>query len=302
MALYRFLTGYGKEIRIISSSKTPDIYCFLDPSSVIESCEHGHIPKNPPKKNDLVFIIDLCNYERLGIIADFMTNNDATKCIIDHHMPEDNSADIYVGNTQAAATGSLIFDMILYIDENRVDSEIAKALYTAIVTDTSFFRYSNTTGRTHEIASELYNFGVKAKDVRRFIENRHEYCRQRLLGSVLEKTRLTEDGMIGYSFATLDMFAAAGAKREHTDGIIDHIRMIRGVEVAFFMIQEGIDDFKVSFRTGDSIMANEVAAELGGGGHAKASGANVSGPLAEVTAKTLTVIRNMLAKKGVAHG
>jgi phosphoesterase RecJ-like protein len=52
---------------------------------------------------------------------------------------------------------------------------------------------------------------------------------------------------------------------------------------------------KISFRSVGTVDVNALARQFGGGGHARASGALVEGPLADVRARVLTAAREALA-------
>ncbi|MBN1292628.1 MAG: bifunctional oligoribonuclease/PAP phosphatase NrnA [Candidatus Latescibacteria bacterium] len=282
MALGNYLKLTGKQIRIIIESKTPDNYKFLDPDNMIECCAGSDLSSNGPASGDLVIFLDMGRYDRSGNIAGFLVDNNARKVIIDHHPPELVDADIIALNTKACSTGTLIYDLLCYMDNSLINKKIALCILTAIISDTGFFRYSNTTERTHQITAELYEKGAKIADVRKHLENGQLLCRQKLLGFVLSKVEVTNCERIAYSVATTEMFEASGALREHTEGIIDQIRIIKGIKVAFLVIQENNDVFKVSVRTKEPISANEIATMLGGGGHRKAAGAHMKGSLENI--------------------
>ncbi|MCE5250667.1 bifunctional oligoribonuclease/PAP phosphatase NrnA [bacterium] len=297
MAFAVFLKGMGKKIRIINESSTPDLYRFLDPHGIIESYGLTRLPENSPVKGDLVVVLDLGNYARLGHIREFLIDNDAIKAVIDHHQPEQIEADILALNTRACSTGSLVYDLLCHIDRSIINKQIAEALITAIVSDTGFFRYSNTTATTHRIASELYEYNINVPNIRRHMESGQLFCRQKLLGLTLSEIRITPCRRIVYSVITREMFEQAGASREHTEGIIEQLRIIRDIKIAFLVIQEGTDLFKASFRTADSIPANEIASLLGGGGHPKAAGASMNGTLDAVVTRVLDASASVLNKR-----
>ena len=294
MALAGFFSGLGKTFRVINDSKTPEIYRFLDPDTIIETPDENETPSGGPGKVDLVMFLDLNNYSRLGKIRDFLVNNNAVKIIIDHHIPDKVEADIKVVNTRASSTGSLIFDFIHTLDKSLIDKKIARALLTAIASDTGFFKYSNTTKTTHLIASELYKYGVKTNEVYRSLETRQQFCRQKLMGFALSQAQITSGGRIAYTVITDEIFEKAGAQREHTDGIIDQLRIIKGIKVASLIIQEGADLYKASFRTSGNIPANKIASQLGGGGHPKAAGATLRGTLDEVAKRVIETINSVM--------
>lgn len=297
MAFAGFLYNMNKTCRIINHSSTPELYKFLDPKNIIETLSENSCLQDSPKNDDLVIFLDIGSYDRVGKVRDFLVNNEASKVIIDHHFPESVDADCVVVNTNAASTGSLIYDLFCYIDSSLVDRQIASALMTAIVTDTGYFTYSNTTSTTHHIAASLYNHGITVSDIRKKLETGKPLSRQKLLGLTIARIQVSDCGRIAYSYITQSMFEEAGAHREHTDGIIDHIRIIKNIKIAVLFVQENENLYKVSFRSAGNMPVNNIALILGGGGHLKAAGANLHGSLEEVIFKVLDTVKKEINKE-----
>lgn len=287
MAAAYFLENRKKPFRIVIHSATPDQYRFLDPGGIIISHEANRPLRNPPRKGDVVFILDLGNYNRLGSVRDFLMDNDAVKIVIDHHPPESLDAHVAVVDPRVSSTGELVYDLFHHVDASCIDDRIARAVLTAIVTDTGYFSYSNTTATTHEIAASLYSYRVSTSEIRGLISTGYPLCRQKLLGFAIAAIEMSDCGRIAYSTVTRAMFENSGADREHTDGIIDHIRVIRDIQLAVLLIQEDENLFKVSFRSVSNVPANDIAEKLGGGGHLKAAGATLTGSREDVTERVL---------------
>lgn len=296
MAFAGFLYNMSKTCRIINHSSTPEPYKFLDPKKIIESYSENDHLQDAPENNDLVVFLDIGVYDRVGKVRDFLVNNEAPKVIIDHHFPEPVEADCVVVNTDASSTGSLVYDLFCYIDSSLVDRQIATALMTAIVTDTGYFTYSNTTSTTHHIAASLYDYGVSARDIRKKLEIGQPLSRQKLLGLTIARVQVSNCGRIAYSYITQLMFEEAGAKREHTDGIINQIRIIKNIKIAMLFVQENENMYKVSFRSVGNTPVNNIASILGGGGHSKAAGANLHGSLEEVISRVIDTATKELDK------
>jgi bifunctional oligoribonuclease and PAP phosphatase NrnA len=289
-ALAGFFQKMGKKVRIIIQSNVLEMYRFLDPGNVIESYPDAPPSVDNPNENDIVFFLDLGKYERAGNVVPYLIQNKACKIVIDHHPPEEVDADYKVVNQHAEATGALIYDFICAINKSLIDKNIALAILTAIVTDTGYFRYSNTTAISHHIAASLYEHGARVDDIRKSLETGQPFSRQKLLGFALANLRLSSCGKIVYSWITLQMFHDSGASREHTDGIIDQIRIIKNVRIAILIVQEADQQYKVSFRTVKPISANKIASKLGGGGHPRAAGATCIGNLETVINSVLKVV------------
>jgi phosphoesterase RecJ-like protein len=188
----------------------------------------------------------------------------------------------------------MVYDLITFLDPSIIDIRIATAVLTAVVTDTGYFRYSNTTALTHRIAASLYEHGARVGAIRRELETGQPFCRQKLLGLALSNIRQGSRGRITFAHITARMFERTGARREHTDGIIDHVRIVQGTQVAALIIQEGPETFKVSFRTTENVSANEIAGMLGGGGHPRAAGATLAGSLETVTSLMIQAAETIL--------
>ncbi|MFC1539359.1 bifunctional oligoribonuclease/PAP phosphatase NrnA [Candidatus Latescibacterota bacterium] len=292
IAFRKFLLNIHKKCRIINYSNTPELYNFLDPNNIIESYSENDKIKNPPGQNDVVIFLDMGNYKRAGKVANFLLHNNSVKIVIDHHQPDMINADILVINPRAAATGSLLYDLFCTIDKSAVDKKVATALLTAVITDTGYFKYRNTTSTTHLIASALLEHGARTSSISKKLNVGIPLPRQVLKGLALSNIRTTECGRISYSYITQQMFEQAGSLREHTEGIIQQIIRIKDTKVAALIIQEPLPEeynhFKVSFRSVGNIPVNIIASLLGGGGHKNAAGANLIGPLEEVI---LTITR-----------
>ena len=297
IAFAEFLRNMNKTHRIINHSRTPELYTFLDPENSIETFRENEPLKDGPEKGDTVIFLDMGSYKRAGNVADFLVQNEATKIIIDHHPPDPVDADIVVVNPRAAATGSLMYDLFCFINLSLVNEQIATALLTAIVTDTGYFRYSNTTHITHLIASSLYNHGASTTIISQKIQVGIPLSRQKLMGLALAHVRISNCGRIAYSYITQSMFDDVGAQREHTDGIIEQIRNIENIKIAILFIQETENNFKVSLRSTGNIPVNTIASMFGGGGHKNAAGANVNGSLEDVTSKVLGIVAKVLDGK-----
>jgi phosphoesterase RecJ-like protein len=71
-----------------------------------------------------------------------------------------------------------------------------------------------------------------------------------------------------------DMLQESGADRDDTEGLVNYVLSVDGVEVAllFFESEAGT---KISFRSRGNVYVHEWARSLGGGGHHLASGAFV---------------------------
>ena len=196
---------------------------------------------------------------------------------IDHHVTNTKYGDInYVKD--ASSVGELIYELLTELDYS-INRTVANAIYVAISTDTGSFKYSNTSKNTFKIASEL-------REKLDFELINRELYQKVLLDNVLLKNKVlgtlkVYKEKIGIVFLTNEMIMTLGLEDADTDGIVEEVRNINGISVAIFIKQDG-DQYKVSFRSKLDFDVSALALEFNGGGHPKAAGCTMNGPLDQI--------------------
>jgi len=155
--------------------------------------------------------------------------------------------------------------------------EIAESLYVGLITDTGRFMYENTTPRAHEMAAELLEAGVDVPRVYRRLYEDMTIGKLALLGIALARIQRYDDGELALVDLAAADFAAAGAQESDSEGVIDHLRALRGAKVAVLVREvlrgERAGQRKVSLRaTDDEVDVSLIARAQGGGGHTRAAG------------------------------
>jgi phosphoesterase RecJ-like protein len=290
-ALARLLAQRGIRSRIVNPTPWPKMFDFLLGSDIEERSADG---ASALQGVDALIVLDISDVDRLGNLADAVRQLRVPRLVIDHHVPHDEPAgDVLFADTTASATGELVYDFAMVLGL-RVTPEIARSLYTALVTDTGGFRFSNTTPRCHGVAAELLAAGVDPEQMYQRIYASVPIGRLRLLREALESIEVDES--VGLSWLSL----AAGAlerynvRSEELDGLAEHPRSIAGTRMALFFRDLGHGQVKVSFRSTGSVDVNAFARQFGGGGHAKASGALIHGSLDRVRDSVVNAAREFL--------
>lgn len=221
---------------------------------------------------DVYFAVD-CNDERLGEALPLYQK--AVKRInIDHHISNPGCGDINVIEPDRSSTAELLYDLM---NPEMIDIEIAKAIYIGIVHDTGVFKYSNTSPRTLQVASELIQFGF---DFPALIEQtfyEKTYVQTQIMGrAVLESVRFMNDRCI-VSVVSRRMMDFYQVGPKDLDGIVNQLLVVKGVECAIFMYETGTLEYKVSMRSKGKVDVAAVAVKFGGGGHVRAAGCTMNG-------------------------
>jgi bifunctional oligoribonuclease and PAP phosphatase NrnA len=290
-ALAGILMAQGMKVRIVNPTPWPAMFEFLLEGGIEDRTADGPAAL---KGIDLLIVLDISDVSRLGVLADTVRALKVPRLVIDHHLPSDEPpGEIVLTDTTACATGELVFDLALAIDAE-LTPHIATALYTALLTDTGGFRFTNTSPRCLAVAAQLLSAGVNPEEMYRRIYASVPLGRMRLLREALDT--LEVDEKLGLSWISVPAGAVErfGIRSEDLDGIVEHARSIAGTRLALFFRELPHGKVKVSFRSTDAVDVNALAREFGGGGHARASGALIAGSMDTVRESVLDAARRTL--------
>jgi bifunctional oligoribonuclease and PAP phosphatase NrnA len=244
----------------------------------------------PPQAYGVVVMTDCPNPARAEGLLEAARGPGAEVINIDHHPDNQRYGTINWIDPAAAATGEMIFDLLRTLGV-KLTAEIALNLFTAIHTDTGSFRYSNTTSRTFRIAADLVECGAPPALVTDRLYQRRPPDALRLLGEVLRRIRVSDDGQVAWlpveGGLVTDAFMAA-------EDLVTYPRSIAGVRVAALLREEGPGVVKASLRGKGDVPVNRIAQTFGGGGHENAAGCTLSGTLEEATETLLAAVRDVL--------
>ncbi len=290
--LARLLAQRGLDVRIVNPTPWPDLFTFLLGDDVRDETAKGAAAL---RKIDLLIVLDISDVKRLGALADAVRALEVPKLVIDHHIASDEPAGtVALSDVSACATGELVYDLARTLDLD-ITPAIAQSLYTAILTDTGSFRFSNATPRCHAVAADLLHAGVDPEDMYVRVYASAPAGRLRLLGEVLSTLGVDETRGLTWLSMNAGALEKYHVRQEDLDGIVEHARSIAGTRMALFFRDLGYGKVKVSFRSTGEVDVNAFARQFGGGGHAKASGALIVGTLDDVRERVISAAREFLA-------
>lgn len=289
LALAEHLINLGKEVSIINSDPAPVVYRFLDPGRRIKKFSVKQL--GLIQKAEVIVVVDASGgWKRVGRPGEVFSQASAIKVCIDHHPDPTNFVDVATVDTNAAATGELIYELILAM-QGRLSLKMAEALYAAIMTDTGSFRFPKTSARTHYIVAELLQIGVQPLEMYRQIYEQYPLARVRLKGRVIDSIKTEAQGQIAYYGLDRETLKAYKVKTAELDGFASLGQQIGGVRVVVFCLQSSQSKVKISLRSDGSVIVNQLAAAYGGGGHPSAAGAIVTGKLEEVLTEVVAKVK-----------
>ena len=297
MALKAFLENEGKDAIVVNPSDSPPSLAVLDPDNEIRVFVRD-VDKKVLDDIDAVFMLDLNNWEQMGVFAGAVQHAPLPRACIDHHQGADDSfADVMVSDPSAAATGILIYELIRSMN-GAFTRPIVDAIYAALIADTGTFRFSNTDERAFKTAAELTRLGVEPFTMYRTVFANKSWGAGRLLGPVLGTISTAAGGRLAWIHASQKMTRAAEATYDDMDGFVDLVRSIKGVELVLFFKEIPDGHVKVSLRSNGNVDAFAIARHFGGGGHRMASGMRLDGPLEATIDKVVAACVQMDGLKG----
>lgn len=285
LALKRALEKMGKQA---------DVYCDGELKGELKDVVGIEVINMPTLKvYDTSAAIDCGDQGRVGKYYALFAKSTKTICI-DHHKQLSAFADVNYVDVTAGATAELIYLIIQEIDPAVLDSEIATLLYTALVTDTGNFSFSNTGARTLEIASKLLSYGVKNAEISYRFFKEITLKRFKLKAKVIEKAQFFEEDQIGVITFMKEDFDATGTTSADSSNLVNELINIAEVRIAVSITEVRPHSYKISIRTQDDVDAGSIANTFGGGGHKNAAGCMLNGYYGNVLDDLLKACRDHL--------
>ncbi len=274
LALAGGLMALGKSCEIVNRDGVPANLSWLP------LAERVSLTPDRAGRCDTVILLDCGSLERTGF-RDQVLGAARTVVNVDHHPGNGRFGTANLVDPQACATAELVYELLLELGAP-IGYSIALSIYTAIMTDTGNFRFSNANARAFEIASHMVERGVDPAWVAQMVHDQQPVGRLRLLSRVLETLDLSPRDKAACVVVTRNMLRETHTGVEDVEGFVNYPRGICGVEVGLLLREEAPNRYRVALRSKGKVDVSALARELGGGGHHNAAGATVEGPAVEI--------------------
>ncbi|MEX2588018.1 MAG: bifunctional oligoribonuclease/PAP phosphatase NrnA [Actinomycetota bacterium] len=278
LGLGLYLTQLGKKVWMTWGATEvvkPVAFGFLPGIDGI--CGPDQVPEAP----ETFVALDCGHVSRLDVLTPKFEAAQTT-VNIDHHVSNNDYADINLVDPAAASSSELVYELIKRMG-GELDSDVATCLYTGIVTDTGRFQYSNTTAGTLRAAADLISAGADHVAVGESVYESAPFAQLGVLGAMFNRARLI-DGVV---YSWVELADLGELSMEDTDDLIDALRSVREAEVALLLKERPEGGWKGSLRARSDVDVSEIARSLGGGGHVKAAGFVQQGDPEEVVKRIL---------------
>ena len=266
-ALCLALQRLGKTASILCSDPIPAMYSYMS----LTVFDGSYTPA-------FVVAVDVAGIQLFGDRNNIQEYAEHVDLCIDHHGSNSGFAVETLVDDKAAAAAELLTGMIPAMGVE-ITPDIADCLYTGIATDTGCFRFTNTTAATHRAAASLIDAGANVERLNEQLFECRSHARMTAEKMALESLEYYYNDRCALICLTWDQIEAAGVAGAELEDLTSLPRSIEGVEVGLTLRQQKDGSYKISVRTGHSTNACSIARRLGGGGHPRAAGCEISGNL-----------------------
>jgi phosphoesterase RecJ-like protein len=257
--------------------------------------------KSSGSKFDLIIVVDTPNLERLGSIAqpadifyEIPTIN------IDHHPSNERFGKVNWVELIATSTAEILVSLLeaLSKDVHLIDKDVATALLTGLIYDTSSFQNVNTTPKSLTVAAQLVAAGGRQQEIIKNLYKTKTLGTLKLWGIILSSVKEDKIHRFLWSAVTREDVEKANADEGALSGILDEL-LKSAAEVDFaLLLSEREDQVHGSLRSvAKGFNVAEIAEIFGGGGHEAAAAFRLEGRLKDLEDDILQKIRSFQDKK-----
>jgi phosphoesterase RecJ-like protein len=292
MAMAAILEQLGNEVSVITAFDVPPRFQFLDPEKKMQRLGRD-VPLDNLPPFDLLMVLDTSAWAQLGEMSDVIRSTTAQKAVLDHHLSADDLGAEVFRDTGAEATGRLVYEAAEHLGA-ALSPRIATLLFSALATDTGWFRFASTTAGTYRLAGRLTDAGAVPHEMYRHLYENDTVGRLKLIGRAMARIQTELGGRLIYTWMTLEDFAACGALASDSEDVINLTLAVGGTEAAVILVEQAKGGFKISFRSRCGLDCARLAEQFGGGGHRAAAGAFLPDPLDSARGKVLDAVRTAM--------
>jgi phosphoesterase RecJ-like protein len=199
---------------------------------------------------------------------------------IDHHVTNTGFGSVNVVCSQASSCCEMMFDLL---KEARypLNKNLALLLYAGIMTDTGSFRYENTSAHSHAVVEKLMAFKFSAAHMYDRLYVGMPVADLKMFAEVIRKARLLYGNRV--YCVSLSKREAEGFSKSFDlkEKIFTFLRSIEGIEVVVILIELNPKEVRVNLRSQSHFDVASLAQQFDGGGHKKAAGCKIYGPLSQ---------------------
>ncbi len=276
IALLRHLRRLGKRAMMVNCSAAPSSLRWIyDSGEFLVFVPGQH--ESRVQRADVIVATDLGGSARLGRMLEPIRAAQATRVVIDHHHYENDLFDLPLIDMRASSSAELAYRLLQHMGAE-MDASIAEPLYAGVVSDTGNFSFPGTKPSVHRMAAHLLECGVDPHVMWRRLSCQVPMAKMRFLGQSLTRMEFLAQGKIAHLAVRTQELRDGGIHARDAFEVVNHLLLVKGVEVGVFFLEIDDQQTKVSLRSQGKVDVAALARRHGGGGHPGAAGCTVKAP------------------------
>jgi phosphoesterase RecJ-like protein len=192
-------------------------------------------------------VLDTSDLARTGGLLDGRPR-ESVVVNVDHHAGNTRFGEVNWVEPGASSAGEMVHRLLRH-GGFPLSKLVATNLYAAIQTDTGSFQYSNSTPQALRAAADLVECGAAVEEIATGLYENHDAREWRLLSEALATLRVSGDGRLAWIEVTLAAQQRVGIGLEATEGFINYVRSVRGVQIAAVFKEVSPTEVTVSLRS-----------------------------------------------------
>jgi phosphoesterase RecJ-like protein len=288
--------GIDAQVLLLSHLPRKHAFVFEEEKIIYHDAEQGWPASLDLSQFDTLLVMDTGTWSQLPGLRERVEKWPGRKLVVDHHLTQEDWADVKLVVTDAAAAGEIAAEL-LDVWQIDFDRPIAAALFLAIASDTGWFQFSNTRPYTHRLAARLIEHGVNTDQMYQHLYQNERAERVALQTHAQQSLELHLDGRLAVMCVAKEDFDRTGANVGDTENLINIPLQIRTVEVSLLFVEpREPGPVRVSLRSKGQVDVARFAEQFAGGGHARAAGLKINGSLREVHDRVVAAMTKSLSQ------
>jgi phosphoesterase RecJ-like protein len=297
IALCLALRSLGKKVFCLNEEPLLERYRYLDQDKVVQGYEE-FMQEHSGFKPELMIVVDTNTKARVGKNVGNLITETLPTLYIDHHPCRGRDLSTHCIDVTAAATGQMVGEMIEALGV-KFTKKMALPIYTAIIIDTSSFRYPTVSASTHRLVGKLMDTGIHPPEAYNGIYGTKRIIHMHLLSKILSSAETNSNETIAWMLLKKEDIDQFKSDIEDTHAFINNLLVLNNIKVAIMFRDDG-DQIKMSLRSSGDLDVGLIAQALGGGGHSHSAATiliRIKGESThEVIKKTIAQIEEIVRK------
>jgi phosphoesterase RecJ-like protein len=289
LAFYHVLKNMGKDATVISGDSA--LPADVNGMSGFVDITLKHFGEVDLTQFDTFISLDSSDLNRISQKVAITFPSSLTVINIDHHGSNPKFGQFNIIWPAHSSTCEMLYDLFVFW-KIQITPAIAECLFMGIFTDTGGFQYA-TTGNTFQAAGALRDIAPRIPELIFELRNNDTPEMLKIEGLAFNNVEVVGDvAMVLLSYETLTI-NKIDPLLVRTGYVANRLKAVRGWNVGVCAVEQESGIFRLSFRTRDAKKYNlaTIAEQLGGGGHAAAAGATMTGTWPEVKAKLVMAVQ-----------